>query len=97
MVALVYSAQAGVNYRKYKKGQIAKREFWHRMKKNSVTTVSSVAAGSGGAAAGFAIGTAIMPGVGSIVGTIAGGIACGYAGEKLSSSLYVVIDDKIQA
>jgi hypothetical protein len=38
-----------------------------------VTTVSSMAGGSGGAAAGFAIGTTIMPGVGSIVGTIVGG------------------------
>jgi hypothetical protein len=36
-MAFVYTANAGLNYRRYKKGAIDKGEFWHRMKINSVT------------------------------------------------------------
>lgn len=85
-----------MNYRRYKKGDITKKEFWRRIKLNSVTTVSSLAAGSGGAAAGFAIGTAMFPGIGSIVGAVVGGIAGGFAGEKLSAKAYKSIEDKIK-
>eukprot|EP00347_Sterkiella_histriomuscorum_P023181 403335641 len=95
-VAFVYTAQTGLNFRRYKKGNITKKEFWRRMKLNSVTTVSSVAGGSGGAAAGFAIGTAMFPGVGSIVGAVVGGIAGGFAGEKLSAKAYKSIEHRIE-
>lgn len=95
-VAFIYTAQTGLNYRKLKKGQISKKEFWHRVKINSVTTVSSLAVGSGGAAAGFAIGTAMMPGVGSVIGAVVGGIAGGFAGEKLSAKAYNAIDARIE-
>jgi uncharacterized protein YcfJ len=95
-VAFIYTAQTGLNYRRLKKGEIDKKEFWHRMKLNSVTSVSSMAVGSGGAAAGFAIGTAIMPGIGSIVGTVVGGLVGGFAGEKLSEKAYKSIEKKIQ-
>lgn len=94
--AFVYTAHTGLNYRKYKKGQMTKKEFWSLAKMNSVTTVSSMAGGSGGAAAGFALGTTIMPGVGSIVGTIVGGLIGGYAGEKISSKAYKSIEQKIR-
>lgn len=66
------------------------------MRINSVTTVGSLAVGSGGAAAGFAIGTALLPGVGSIVGAVVGGIAGGFAGEKLSAKAYKSIEAKIE-
>lgn len=95
-MAFVYTAQTGLNYRRLKKGEIDKKEFWHRMKLNSVTTVGSMAVGSGGAAAGFAVGTFLFPGVGSIVGAVVGGIAGGFAGEKWSAKAYVAIEQKIQ-
>lgn len=85
-----------MNYRRLKKGEIDKKEFWHRLRLNSVTSVSSMAVGSGGAAAGFALGTAIMPGIGSIVGAVVGGLAGGYAGEKLSANAYMSIEHKIE-
>ena len=95
-MAFIFTARTGLNYRQYKKGTIAKKEFWRRFKLNSVTTLSSMAAGSGGAAAGFALGTVLMPGVGSILGAVMGGLAGGLAGEKLSSKAYKTIERKIQ-
>lgn len=95
-MAFVYTAQTGLNYRRYKKGKIDKKEFWHRMKLNSVTTVGSMAVGSGGAAAGFAVGTLIFPGVGSIVGAVVGGLAGGFAGEKWSAKAYNMIEMKLE-
>jgi outer membrane lipoprotein SlyB len=65
------------------------------MKVNSVTTVGSMAVGSGGAAAGFAVGTFLFPGVGSIVGAVVGGIAGGFAGEKWSAKAYTAIEQKL--
>jgi len=94
-VAFIYTAQTGLNYRRYKKGRITKKEFWRRVKLNSVTTVGSLAVGSGGAAAGFALGTVIFPGIGSVVGAVVGGIAGGFAGEKLSAKAYKSIDESI--
>ena len=94
-VAFVYTAQTGLNYRRYKKGRISKKEFWRRVKLNSVTTVGSLAVGSGGAAAGFALGTVLFPGVGSVVGAVVGGIAGGFAGEKLSAKAYKSIEESI--
>ena len=95
-MAFVYTAKAGLNYRRYRKGQIDKEEFWHRIKLNSVTSVSSVAVGSGGAAAGFALGTFLMPGVGSVIGAVVGGMAGGFVGEKLSAKVYKKIEIKIE-
>ena len=62
------------------------------MKINSVTSVSSVAMGSGGAATGFAIGTFFMPGVGSVIGAVVGGMAGGFLGEKISAKVYKHIE-----
>lgn len=66
------------------------------MRLNSVTTVASLAIGSGGAAAGFAIGTAIFPGMGSIIGAVVGGVAGAYGGEALSAKAYRAIEEKIR-
>lgn len=94
-MAFVYTAQAGLNYRRYKTGVIDKSEFWHRLKLNSVTQISSAAVGSGGAAAGFAIGTFFMPGLGSVLGTVVGGITGGLFGERISAKVYKHIESKI--
>ncbi len=96
MVGIFYTAQTGINYRRYKKGVIDKKEFWRRLKLNSVTTVGSLAGGSGGAAAGFALGSLIFPGVGSIIGAVVGGVAGGIAGEKISAKAYKSIEERIQ-
>lgn len=66
------------------------------MRLNSVTTVASLAIGSGGAAAGFALGTAIFPGVGSIIGAVVGGVAGAYGGEALSGKAYQALEEKIR-
>lgn len=79
-MGLMYTAQTGINYRKYRKGRINKKEFWKRMKLNSANAVGGMAGGTGGAAAGFALGTVIFPGVGSVIGAVFGGIAGGYGG-----------------
>lgn len=93
--AFAYTAQTGLNFRRYKKGQINKNEFVRRVKVGSVGAVGSVAGGSGGAAAGFAIGTVLFPGVGSIIGAVVGGIAGGIAGEKFSTKAFLSIEKKI--
>ena len=90
--AFVYTAQTGLNYRKYKKGKIDKKEFWRRAKLGSFTTIGSIAGGAGGLAAGFAIGTALFPGVGTIIGAVAGGIAGGLIGEKITAKAYNKIE-----
>jgi len=95
-VGLFYTAQTGVNYRRMKTGTITKKEFWRRVKMNSVTAVSSLAVGTGGAAAGFAIGSFLFPGVGSIIGAVVGGIAGGIAGEKLSTKFYVSVERRVE-
>jgi ADP-ribosylglycohydrolase len=84
-----------LNYRRFKKGEIDKKEFWYRMRLNSVVGVGSLAAGSGGAAAGFALGTVLFPGVGSVIGAVVGGIAGGFAGEKISATAYKALEEKI--
>ena len=95
-MGIVFTAKIGLNYRKLKKNEISKSEFWKRMRVNSVSTVGGLAVGTGGAAAGFFLGTLIIPGVGSIVGAVVGGLVGGIAGEKLSMKGMVVVEDKIE-
>ena len=85
-----------MNYRRLRLGHIDRTEFWHRLRLSSVTSVSSVAVGSGGAAAGFALGTFFFPGIGSVVGAVVGGMAGGFVGEKLSAKVYTHIEQKIE-
>jgi outer membrane lipoprotein SlyB len=95
MLGFLYTAETGLNYRRYKKGRIDKNEFWERIKKNSLATIGGIAGGAGGTAAGFAIGTMILPGLGSAVGAISGGILGGLAGEKVVSKSYKTLEKKI--
>ncbi len=92
---LIFTAKTGLNYRKLKKGEISKKEFWKNFRRNGAGLVGGIAGGSGGAAAGFAIGTALFPGVGSILGTIAGGVAGAIGGEKLSMIACESVEKKI--
>mmetsp|Transcript_30426 Transcript_30426/g.22177 ORF Transcript_30426/g.22177 Transcript_30426/m.22177 type:complete len:138 (-) Transcript_30426:364-777(-) len=93
----IYTAKTGLEYRRFRKGQISKDEFKTRTKKNTAMMLGGVTGGAGGAALGFAIGTAIMPGVGSLIGTIAGGISGGLAGEKVFVKAYCELDERMQA
>ena len=95
-LAFVYTAQSGLNYRKYKKGKIPKKEFHRRMKLSSFTMIGGLAGGSGGAAAGFAVGSLVFPGVGSIVGSVVGGIAGGVFGSKVSGKAYKNLEARIE-
>ena len=52
----IFTAQTGVNYRKFKKGMISKKEFKQRTRKNGVRQTGSVVGGSVGAGTGFLVG-----------------------------------------
>jgi len=93
---LVYTAVAGLNYRRYHKGYIDKTEFWKRMRVNTVTTAGGFLGGTGGAAAGFAIGTYIFPGVGSFLGAVIGGTAGGMVAENFTQLAYEPLDQRIE-
>ena len=75
MMAFIYTAKTGLNYRKYKRGKMSKEDFINWFKKHTVETIGSLMGGGLGSALGFFGGSLIMPGVGSAVGAIAGGIA----------------------
>jgi len=84
MTAVVYTAETGLNYRKYRQGKIDKKTFWRKTRVHTASTLGGVAGGIGGAAAGFALGTLIFPGVGSLIGSLAGGIAGGMGASAIS-------------
>lgn len=75
MAGLIYIAETGVNYRKFKKGLIDKKEFKRRATYGAIGKVSAIVGSSLGGMAGFIIGTALLPGIGSIVGTVIGGVS----------------------
>ena len=78
--ACIYTAQTGINYRKYKKGQITKKEFKRRAELGAVTVIGGLTGATAGSAVGFAIGTIGGP-IGQIIGIIIGGIAGGIGGR----------------
>lgn len=59
--ASIYTAQTGINYRKYKKGQITKKEFKRRAELGGVTIIGGLTGATAGSAIGFAIGTIAGP------------------------------------
>lgn len=75
VVGLIYVAETAINYRKYKKGAITKKEFKKRAAIGAIGKLSALLGTSVGAAAGFAAGTAIAPGLGSIIGIVVGGVS----------------------
>lgn len=76
----VVLAKSGLDYRKYKKGELTKDQFNKNVKKYSMMGAGSVVGSIGGMAAGFAVGSLIFPGVGSIIGAVTGAISGGIAG-----------------
>lgn len=94
-VGVVYLAETGINYRRYKRGAISKEEFKSRLKQGAVGTVGGLACASAGAALGFVIGSACFPVVGSIVGVLVGGVAGGVTGKRLSLKMLSKIEAKM--
>ena len=95
-VGVVFIAEAGINYRRMKRGYISKKEFKLRMKQNAVGTVGGLACASAGGALGFIIGSSIAPGVGSVIGVFVGCIAGGISGKRISEKILARIENKIQ-
>jgi len=95
-VGIVYLAETGINYRRYKRGDISKSEFKSRMKTGAVGTVGGLACASAGALLGFVIGSALFPVVGSVVGVLLGGVVGGMTGKRLSIKVLNKIEDKIE-
>jgi hypothetical protein len=94
-VGIIYIAETGINYRRYKRGDISKDEFKTRMKQGAVGTVGGLACASAGALLGFVIGSTLFPVVGSIVGVLLGGVVGGLAGKRLSIRMLMKIEAKI--
>lgn len=94
-VGLVFIAETGINYRRYKRGDISKSEFKERLKQNAVGTVGGLACASAGALLGFLAGSAVFPVVGSIVGVFLGGVIGGLTGKRLSIKILNKIETKI--
>jgi len=94
---IVLTAKSGLDYRKFRKGKIDKREFRKRLRTNTVTGVLGLSAATIGATAGFTIGTVIIPGVGSaiggVVGTLVGAISVGFIGKKYADKGYAKVED----
>jgi hypothetical protein len=93
---IVYTAETGVNYKKLKRGQISKDEFWKRTKVRAAGTFGGIAGGTGGTVAGFTMGTMIFPGVGSVVGAVMGGFAGGVAGDLFVAKFYGTMDERLK-
>ena len=95
-VGVIYIAETGINYRRYKRGDITKDEFKKRVKQGAVGTVGGLACASAGAAIGFLIGSALFPVVGSVAGVLIGGVVGGLAGKRLSIKMLNKIEEKIE-
>lgn len=93
---IVMTAKTGLDYRKYKKGDMTKTQFLKNVKKYAIVGTGLVVGSISGMAAGFAIGSVVFPGVGSIVGAVAGAFGGTYAGEKLSIKAYGSIENQIE-
>ena len=92
--ASIYTAQTGINYRKYKKGEITKKEFKRRAELGAVTVIGGLAGATAGSGAGFLIGAPLGP-VGAILGIIIGGIAGGIGGRQASLKIFASIEKKM--
>ena len=51
--SVVFSAQTGLDFRKYKKGEISKDEFKKRTKRGAFATTGSLVGTTGGMVGGF--------------------------------------------
>jgi len=94
IIGFFYLAENCLNYRKYKQGQITRRQFIKSVKYSTVSSLGSGLFGAAGTAAGFAMGTMVAPGVGSAVGAVTGGIIFSYFGSVYSIKFYEQIEEK---
>lgn len=83
VLAFVYMADSGLNYRRYVQGKISARQFWTKTSLLSLNTIEGLAGGAGGLALGFTIGSMLMPGIGSLIGSLVGALAGDYVGDKI--------------
>lgn len=87
LAGLVFIAESGLNFRRYKQGKISKKECIARVKHGAAGTVGSMIGVTAGVAIGFTAGSALFPVVGSLVGAgigaVAGMIAGKYVGLKI--------------
>ena len=79
---VIFSAQTGLDYRRYMNGQITKSEFQKRTKRGVFATAGSMMGTTGGMVGGFLVGQALIPFpiIGGIIGTVVGGFAGGMTG-----------------
>ena len=82
--ALIFLAETGVNYRRYKKGKITESQFKKLVAHGAVGSVGSLIGISAGVAIGFSAGTAVFPVVGSLIGAGIGAVGGLLAGKYLS-------------
>lgn len=90
---VVAAAKTGVDYRKYKKGELSEDDFKKNAKKYAMAGAGGVVGSMGGMAAGFMAGSLVFPGVGSIIGAISGGIAGGIYGQKIGVKGFEKIEE----
>lgn len=95
LAGIIYIAETGINYRKYKKGLIDKKEFKRRAFMGAIGKVSALMGTTIGASTGFAIGTMIMPGVGSVIGVVVGGVAGSLTLRAITLKTIRKIDERI--
>ena len=93
--ALVFLAETGLNYRRYKKGKITKSEFKKLVAEGAIGTVGGLVGTTAGAALGFSVGTLILPVVGSRIGAGIGAVGGFIAGHKLSVRAFAKIEHAI--
>lgn len=94
----VFSAQTGLDYRKYKKGIITKAEFQKRTKRGAFATTGSLVGTTGGMVGGFFAGSLLIPipVVGGVIGTVIGGLAGGITASKLCVKFYDKLDARLE-
>ena len=93
---VIFSAQTGLDYRSYKRGEISKSEFSKRTKRGAFTISGALMGKTGGMVSGFFVGQAMIPFpvLGGIVGGVVGGIAGGLTGAKVSVKLYEKMEER---
>lgn len=94
---VIFSAQTGLDYRSYRKGEMSKSEFQKRTKRGAFATTGSMMGTTGGMVSGFFVGQAMIPFpvIGGIIGTVVGGFAGGMTGAKVSVKLYEKMEEKM--
>ena len=97
ITGVIFTAQTGIDYRKFKRGEITKQEFKRRTKRGAFAATGSIVGTTGGMIGGFFAGQLLIPipVVGGLIGTVVGGFAGGYTGSKVSTKLYDSIEEKM--